>query len=427
MEFRKKSNMHHHKVAFLQRQLLEKQKVVLTSGQHRHSNLTRDMSYKKDLPPLSMAAFTEILDIDAHTALVEPGVTFASLVKETLKKGLLPPVVPEFKGITVGGAFAGASLESSSYIYGQFSDTVLGLTVLLGSGEIIGVSRTENSDLFWGLSGSYGTLGIILSLTIQLIPAAKNVHVGKEGQFRESLILEDRRVDLPAAFTNEPANFSVTPFSDWFYKRVQKRSDFIMPLYDYLFRYDRGAFWMASTFQGPSWLLRYLFSIKSEASFNKPWEVPALFRPLFTSQRLYRILHKLPDHWFEKNFVVQDFYIPEKNVPTFIEQVTIKPLWLCPLKGTEQPQIFSPHYKTGEKLVDVGVYGVDQSAPETTKALEKLCRSLGGRKMLYSYNYYEPEEFWDIYDETAYQNLRKKYYGEKAFLPIEEKLLKKQN
>lgn len=415
--------MHHHKVAFLQKQLKEKESVVLSAGSKRQSNLTREPSYKKDKPSLSLACLNEILDISPSAALVESQVTFDVLVKETLKQGLIPPVVPEFKGITLGGAFVGTSLESSSGVYGQFSDTVLGITVLLGNGEIIGASPTENSDLFWGLSGSFGTLGIILSLTIKLIPAKKNVHVGKAGLFHEILFLKDEKIDLPASLTDEPANFFVTPFSDWFYKRAAQRKEFIMPLYDYLFRYDRGAFWMASTFQGPSWLIRHLFGLKTEASFKKNWEVPALFRPLLTSQRLYRTLHRIPGHWFEKHFVVQDFYIPQGRLEEFLREITLRPLWLCPVKPTQEPQLFSPHYTSAQELVDVGIYGIDFQAIETTKKLERLCKELGGRKMLYAYNYYSPEEFWQIYAEKPYRDLRRKYGAEKAFLSIEQKVL----
>jgi FAD/FMN-containing dehydrogenase len=37
------------------------------------------------------------------------------LVKATLKYGLVPPVVTEFPGITVGGAIQGAAAETSSF------------------------------------------------------------------------------------------------------------------------------------------------------------------------------------------------------------------------------------------------------------------------------------------------------------------------
>lgn len=52
------------------------------------------------------------IDTKSMTALVEPNVPMDALVEATLREGLLPPVVMEFPGITVGGGFAGTAGES---------------------------------------------------------------------------------------------------------------------------------------------------------------------------------------------------------------------------------------------------------------------------------------------------------------------------
>lgn len=418
--------MHEHKVGFLQRELLKSSRVVL-SRQDGPSNLTRETLYKESGHKLPLEILSEILEITEDHVVVEPRVTFDRLVKATLAKGLVPPVVPEFKEITVGGAYSGASLESSSGVYGQFSDTVLELTVLLGSGKVLRASPTENSDLFYALSGSFGTLGILLSLTIRLIPALPNVLVGGEGPFQETLILEEGPIDLPARMTADPVTFRTTIFSDWYYHRAPQSLPFVMPLYDYLFRYDPGAFWMASTFQGASWIFHHLFDGKKTPSFGTPKEPLALLRPLFSAARLYKSLHALPKNWFAHNFVVQDFYIPEEHVDEFISHVKIRPLWLCPVKPTATQQIFSPHFLPTSKLYDVGVYGLDQEAEKTTRQLEKLCAKLGGRKMLYAYNYYTPTQFWQIYNKSFYDELRVKYEAAPRFPSIEEKVLASYN
>jgi FAD/FMN-containing dehydrogenase len=57
------------------------------------------------------SAMTHVLKVDTKrkVALVEPNVPMDRLVEETLKYGLIPPVVMEFPGITVGGGFAGTA------------------------------------------------------------------------------------------------------------------------------------------------------------------------------------------------------------------------------------------------------------------------------------------------------------------------------
>ncbi len=75
---------------------------------------------------IDVSNFNNVLeiDIDRKVAIVEPNVAMDALVEATVEEGLLPPVVTEFPGITVGGAIQGGAGESSSFRYGFFSQTV---------------------------------------------------------------------------------------------------------------------------------------------------------------------------------------------------------------------------------------------------------------------------------------------------------------
>ena len=66
--------------------------------------------------PIDISALCNLLSIDAEalTCTCEPGVSFRELVRTTLPLGLIPTVVPELEGITVGGAVAGCSVEAMS-------------------------------------------------------------------------------------------------------------------------------------------------------------------------------------------------------------------------------------------------------------------------------------------------------------------------
>ena len=44
--------------------------------------------------------------------MAESGVTFVDLVRATLRRGLVPIIVPELKTITVGGAVSGCSIAT---------------------------------------------------------------------------------------------------------------------------------------------------------------------------------------------------------------------------------------------------------------------------------------------------------------------------
>lgn len=431
-------------------------------------NTMRTNQYKKKGIGLDISHFSEILKIDVKQkiAIVEPRVTMDQLASETLKVGLIPKVVPEFKGITVGGAIQGTALESSSHQFGQFSDICKSYEVLTGNGEILQVSPNAHSDLFYGLSGSFGSVGIILSAEVELIEAPRAVNLkcirfhsveealkkieelrGKalflEGVVygpEDIVIIQGDALDQPV-----PSTISLSrPWSEWYYiqlsRRKEKQWNEVMTPYDWLFRYDLGAFWMASYFMhrkicGRFWIEKFFKLSKKSKPKSASRKPPGrLFRLLFgwfmTSERLYRLYHAKGENWFAENFVIQDFYIPVPNVQKFIQEVLqktkITPLFLCPMKKTMTPQFFSPHAHTDHDFTNVGVYGYPaggESGKQMTRWLEELAKKLGGRKMLYAHTYYSPEEFWQIYPKESYDDLRKKYFAEGTFRSITEKIL----
>src|SRR5262249_41063845 len=83
----------------------------------------RDLRHKD--AKIDIADLDEILEIDPERriCIAESGVTFVDLVDATLEHGLVPIVVPELKTITIGGAVAGCSIESMSFVHGGFHDT----------------------------------------------------------------------------------------------------------------------------------------------------------------------------------------------------------------------------------------------------------------------------------------------------------------
>jgi hypothetical protein len=144
------------------------------------SNRVHDTSYKSRNPrAIDLSQWKDVLRVDPNDMVVraEPMVKMQQLVDATLKHGMLPLVLPEFKHISVGGAIMGAALESSSHMHGDFLDGCRAVELLLGNCSVTWCSRTERADLFRALSGSYGTLGLLLSAEIQCQPAFPFVEI----------------------------------------------------------------------------------------------------------------------------------------------------------------------------------------------------------------------------------------------------------
>lgn len=78
------------------------------------------------------------------------------------------PTVGPAGGYTQGG---GHSAISSSF--GLSADNVLEWEVVTADGKVLNASRTQNSDLYWALSGGGpGNYGVVLSMTVKAHPDA---------------------------------------------------------------------------------------------------------------------------------------------------------------------------------------------------------------------------------------------------------------
>jgi len=68
------------------------------------------------------------------------------------------------------GVSIGAGLGRLQGMYGLLSDALISATVVTAAGQVIQVSATSNSDLFWGLRGAGANFGVITSATYRVQP-----------------------------------------------------------------------------------------------------------------------------------------------------------------------------------------------------------------------------------------------------------------
>jgi delta24-sterol reductase len=410
---------------------------------HGSTNSTR-VQDKSNSHLIDISSLNEIIKIDKvkNIAVVEPNVSMDKLVEACLMRGVVPKVVMEFPGITNGGGINGAALEASSFKYGQFNDTCTLYEFVLGNGEVVTANKKKNPDLFYGISGSYGTIALLTLITLELIPTKPYVNVSftpiktvsiidvisKKSQNRydyiEGLVFDKENSILITGSISEKADFAIKTFSkardEWFYIYAEKQlkqgseTHILVPIKDYLFRYNRGAFWMG----------KYAFKM-----FHIPFNSTTRFilNPLMNTRTMYKGLHATN---IAQSFFIQDFYIPLSQANKFlnlsINSLGIFPLWLCPVKSTNQSQKLSPHYLKESMLIDFGVWGNPTNKKieieKLNKEFEKHVVKIKGRKMFYADSFYSEEKFWSIYNREWYLNLRKKYGAQGVFPNIWQKV-----
>uniref|UniRef100_A0A671PVA1 Delta(24)-sterol reductase-like n=1 Tax=Sinocyclocheilus anshuiensis TaxID=1608454 RepID=A0A671PVA1_9TELE len=194
-----------------------------------------------------------------------------------------------------GGLVMGTGIESSSNIYGLFQHICVAFELVLADGSLVRCTEKENSDLFYAVPWSCGTLGFLVAAEIRIIPARKWVKLryesirgldaickkfaeesaNKENQFVEGLqYSRDEAVIMTGTMTDhaEPdkTNCIGYYYKPWFFRHVEgflklnRVAVEYIPLRHYYHRHTRSIFWelqvhysgkFHSTAQLPNYLL----------------------------------------------------------------------------------------------------------------------------------------------------------------------------
>ncbi|SMQ54340.1 unnamed protein product [Zymoseptoria tritici ST99CH_3D7] len=409
---------------------------------HGSTNSTRKNS-KDPKKLVDTSRLNHVVKVDTvnKTALVEPNVPMDRLVEELLKYGLVPPVVMEFPGITVGGGYSGTSGESSSFKHGFFDRTLKSVEMVLATGEVVTLSENERADLFRGAAGAVGTMGVTTMVELQnLHTATKFVEttyhpvVSMQDAIEKLQNFTSRPVDFDyvdglmfsltsgAIVTGKMTDTSTSPiqrFSDakdpWFYLHVQDKisrssepTSEAVPLPEYLFRYDRGGFWVG---KGAFEYMKFPFNRTTRWFLDDFLHTRMLYNALHSSGR-------------SEQMIVQDLALPYHTATEFVERMDrltgIWPLWLCPLKQSTG-KTMHPHFQADkaepEQLLNIGLWGrspppqTSESFIQTNRAIEETLQELGGMKWLYAQTYFNETDFWKDFDQEWYNGLREKYHA----------------
>ncbi|XP_065021638.1 delta(24)-sterol reductase-like [Musa acuminata AAA Group] len=434
----------------------------------RHVDYKRARHFEVDLSP-----FNNVLDVDRERMVVkvEPLVTMGQLSRITVPMNLALPVVSELNDLTVGGLINGYGIEGSSHIYGLFSDTLVSLEVVLADGKVVRATKdNEHSDLFYAIPWSQGTLGLLVSAEIKLIPvkeymrltykpvrgslgelaqayadsfAPKGGDPKKMPDFVESLIFTPTEgVFMTGAYASEEEakrkgnviNRVGWWFKPWFYQHAEtalKRGEFVeyIPTREYYHRHTRSLFWEMKLILpfGDQWWFRWLMG----------WMMPPKISLMKITQgeairKYYHDMH-----------VIQDMLLPMHKVADALEflhrEMEVYPIWLCPHRLFKLPVKTMVYPEPGFELdpkqgdtsfaqmfADIGVYyapgpvlrGEEFDGAEAVHRLEEWLIQNHGFQPQYSVSELSEDNFWRMFDRELYHHCRRKYKAIGTFMDV---------
>jgi FAD/FMN-containing dehydrogenase len=402
---------------------------------------------------LDVSAFGHVLQVDPvrKTAWVGGMTTYEDLCDATLRHGLMPLVVPQLKTITLGGAVTGLGIESTSLRSGMPHESVLEMEILTGDGRVVRATEdNEYADLFRGFPNSYGTLGYTLSLTIELEPVKRFVHL-RHFRFAsaEGCLDAIARIAAEGSFRGHRADFldgtmfgpdelylTVGAFSDvapWrsdytgqqvYYESIRREKEDFLTIRNYLWRWDTDWFWCSRPFGVQKPLVRRLWPRRYRRS--------DVYRKLVAFDRRHGLSatllarRQLPP----REAVIQDVEIPVERGAEFLrffqENVGMSPVWMCPLRLRGERVWPLYPLQPGEVYVNFGFWGTVPLPPGRTdgyhnRLVEDEVAKLDGHKSLYSTSFYAEDDFYRRYNGDAYRALKSAYDGEGRLLGLYEK------
>jgi len=424
-----------------------------------HAVRVADKSAHKQV---SMRDLRAILGLSDGALHVEPGVTVGEATKWLLKRD--PPLqlecTLEMGKATLGGLALATGMTTHSHVCGLIHDTITQWEVVSGSGEVVVATATnEHSDLFRALPWSHGSLGLLCSLKLRVIPAKRWVKLtytplrsiaaivsayekalertakgGTDVPFflemsvvsKSSAVLMEGRLDDGQA--SVPRNHIGLWFKPWFFKHVEAKlepgaqKEELIPLWDYLMRHDRCMCTTMSTVipYGNTLWFRWLLG----------WLMPpqvSFLKASHTAETREASIRKQ---------VYQDVAFPAKFFGDALQLADdlfdVYPLMVYPcLVRDHGGMIHLPDAAKEQMFLNLGIYGIPRNLRENSaypfrmatavRQLESWIRSVGGFQHTYCDSFQHEEEFNSMFDHSLWTKMRSKYSADKAFPNVYDK------
>ncbi len=126
---------------------------------------------------LDLTTFDQLGAVEGDTVTVGAGARWTDVLDHTLAAGMMPTVLPDYIGQTVGGTLSVGGIGAMSFRHGAQIDHVRSLRAVTGTGHAAECSPRRHRKLFDALLAGQGQVGVITEATLELVPAPATVRL----------------------------------------------------------------------------------------------------------------------------------------------------------------------------------------------------------------------------------------------------------
>ncbi|MDE1153948.1 MAG: FAD-binding oxidoreductase [Micavibrio sp.] len=150
---------------------------------------------------IDMRQFNKVLSLDekAKTVTVQPGVTWRALQEYLDPKNLSVEIMQTYANFTVGGSLS-VNVHGRYIGLGPLIMSVRSIKAVLADGSLVEATPKKNSDIFYGVIGGYGGLGVIVEATLDVadnVKVKRSVHrmpVEDYTEYFSKMVRDDKKV-----------------------------------------------------------------------------------------------------------------------------------------------------------------------------------------------------------------------------------------
>ena len=215
----------------------ELRKLVGSSAKVRALGTGHSFNRIADTPGdlISVAGLPPLIEIDTATATaaISAGLRYAEVAEHLNRAGFALPNLASLPHISIAGAVA-TGTHGSGNANGSLATAVAGLRLVGPDGDVTELNRRDDPERFPGAVVSLGALGVVTSLTLDLVPSFDVAQYVYQGLALDQLAAQFEAVFAAAYSVSVFTNWASGDGAVWLKERVERDSDGDAPALQWL-------------------------------------------------------------------------------------------------------------------------------------------------------------------------------------------------